>query len=1565
MAVLFSLFSCAKYEYTGGVFDFSEPGVYGYITPIEIEGAPGTKATVDPRTMIYHFEVGDRINIWSSTGTTLLYNVEAVNAEGRATFSGGGFTLAEGETYYSSHPLIRSTADDYKSLSTSYEGQIQKANDNANHIADYTYTYSSAICENGNTSFQYHHLCSFFLFHVTLPEAMTLKELSITAVDGNDSFFALDGKADVSNGSFVPGRTADTMTLGLDNIQVDDKVLWAYLSVAPVPAGKYIVRVKDSEDHVYTSLQISQNAVAAGKGAWFVTEVFPGENPPVAQIGDELFYSLEDAVAAVPIDGTQTTITMIGDETINVVGSAITVANTKNIILDLNGHQVVGVAEGGSTSALITNQGTLTIKDSSDSKADGTGSGQLISGATTNWIYDGSGNFSGSYASNTITNTGTLTVESGYIENLSTGSATYAVDNNSGSRNAILNVTGGKLTAARTVVRQFCNSTTSQNVVNISGGTIETNGSAAMWTQLPGSSASSKKLATLNITGGTIKGTSYAWYDYSFGDSFEAVNYSISGVKFDGNLYSFAVEDGIKPGFITGGVFASLTYVEDGETLDCDWMSLLADGYIVAPNTDPETSASYPYTVIEDTNVYVAQIGGTKYLTLEAAIAAVPTDGTTTTITLLTALTLDDMLVIGDGKSIELDLDGNTLTGDIDQYDSSLEVKNGTLAGTVYVNGGTSGTNYNTFTLASGATIDSEFAIVLYQSSNNTAFGSTIDINGTVNGVVWVMGNITDGNSVVNVNSGATVKGDLGVALNGFATLNVYDGATVEGSESGIEVRAGNLNVTGGNIKSTATEYTVTSNGSGTTTFGAAIAVAQHTTNLAINASVSGATLSGIKTISVADPQGTGMDNVSVTVSDTYLDNNVAIPSGFKWVSNGNGTSTLNPVTNVAKIGDVEYETLADAIDAVPADGTATTITMIGDETIEANAGVTIPAGKNVVLDLNSKTIKGIVQSPATAQVILNKGTLTITDSSNEKRGTLTNEVSDENAGSPMDKNWYSDVITNNGTLTVNAGNLVNTGTGGACYAIDNITNGTTCTPTVNIAGGNISAKKVAVRMFCNSTTNVNTVNVTGGNISSELAYGIQTQQANKNANKAALNITGGFISGQYAWADYGDKNTPTQFDNTTYNITGGFFTGYLWSYATYYCGMDGFISGGYFNIENGGDLVVPGFAFADNTDPETKDNYPYTIGLAEVYYSWISGGVVVGDYCTFAAPFVNGWLMDGEFITLQKDISLTKNIECLLESGTFSLTLGNYSITKGSYSVSLKSGVSVKTDKQTDIFSAEDGSQIVETAISDGDFHYQYSVASNAAKIGNVEYETLEAAFAAVQDGQTITLMADCAGNGIVAPQGKFPNGITIDFNNHTYTMDGAMVGSTGTQTQAFQLLTGNSVTFKNGTLVSTKVSMMIQNYCNLTLENMVIDGSQAPNCSYVLSNNHGAVNIIGSTSITAASGKNAFDVCWAPKNGYPGGAQVTVNTTGTITGKIEYDLWGGNQSPVLSTLNITAGNFVNYEIVLVGTADFTSTASDNIQITGGSFDSDPSTYVANGYSATLSGGKYTVAAN
>lgn len=123
---------------------------------------------------------------------------------------------------------------------------------------------------------------------------------------------------------------------------------------------------------------------------------------------------------------------------------------------------------------------------------------------------------------------------------------------------------------------------------------------------------------------------------------------------------------------------------------------------------------------------------------------------------------------------------------------------------------------------------------------------------------------------------------------------------------------------------------------------------------------------------------------------------------------------------------------------------------------------------------------------------------------------------------------------------------------------------------------------------------------------------------------------------------------------------------------------------------------------------------------------------------------------------------------------------------------------------------------------------------AANAAKIGDTEYPTLVAALNAANDGDTVTVLADCEGDGWVAAQGKFNNtGLKVDFNGHTYTVSGTPVGSTGTETIGFQLLKGNKIEFCNGTITADctvnprngkYLQRMIQNYSDLTLNGMTV---------------------------------------------------------------------------------------------------------------------------------------------
>ena len=342
----------------------------------------------------------------------------------------------------------------------------------------------------------------------------------------------------------------------------------------------------------------------------------------VCKIGDTTFRTLSQAIDSIE-DATATTITMIADEAVygNDRNAGYTISAGRNITIDLNGHSICNFVNENKASQVFTNKGTLTICDSSDINADGTGYGKIYN--TYDYANENvqTGEWWGTpqynYATNVITNNGILTVESGHIFGTATSSICYAIDNNSSGSDTVLNVKGGLIDGkAPTTVRMFCNSTTKKNEMNVSGGKIS--GSyTALWIQLPGSSAQ-KKLGTLNVTGGTLEGGSYAFYDYSYGDLYDEVRYNLSGGTFNGAYAFFSYGANIeitggeyngevaikqsKPSnvsvsggtcaancymygdnatkkFIEGGTFLTSTYVNQGTTYYCDWLYRIVEDH--------------------------------------------------------------------------------------------------------------------------------------------------------------------------------------------------------------------------------------------------------------------------------------------------------------------------------------------------------------------------------------------------------------------------------------------------------------------------------------------------------------------------------------------------------------------------------------------------------------------------------------------------------------------------------------------------------------------------------------------------------------------------------------------------------------------------------------------------------------------------------------------------------------------------------------------------------------------------------------------------------------------------
>gem|GEM_PF-2698283 len=1195
----------------------------------------------------------------------------------------------------------------------------------------------------------------------------------------------------------------------------------------------------------------AENTDAATQEAYPYTVV---ELPDVAQIGETKYKSLQAAVDAAYA-------TMTGDVTIELIDNIDEYAIVKqkadlNLTIDgkektMSGNIVVNGMGRHTGTETLTIQDIKFVGDKANLCSGTSSFVEVPSLKTSGTPYYTNGN---NYAHNiTIKDcsfTSTEVVESERsiraFGSASKGGSCYNI--------TINNVTGSNLHSLAQFVGATggivtnCTIENGESFVNVSGGTGNFTISDNTFTSAEGADGygireNGTSTAVLNLTNNTFK----------------AASAIVMGKKTDVTAGTINVISGTYVGDITKTDAATGQIVISGgqfsaDLTDATYEPFIAEGMIGIQNNAVEGA---PYSVEEGTYVAQVTLGESthKYGSLEAAFAAAA-DGST--VTLLTNVELTNRLFVNAGatpayasnnryatttenKSITLDLSGyNVTTGsNIALAGGSLNiVNNGTANATISTSGsglapvevrGTGDlTSKRTLTIGENVTIKGgEYGLNIFGSNDAQKNIIDVNVNGKVEGILFVLGNLTNEENEIVITINGTVDasgievGDeeckTGIALNGNAKVIVNEGASVKG-ETGIEVRAGELTVNGGTITATATEYSYTANNSGTTIKGAAIAVASYDAAKDLKVTVSDGTLSGGKLIAVVDVQN-NMDKVTVTAKDKFVDgaDETVIPADYKWVSE-NGMSTLAPCVYVAQIGDVKYESLAEAVAAVPTDGTETTITMIDNEMINVvGYAITIPATKNVVLDLNGFQVVGTVEQEGTSALIRNLGTLTIKDSSDtDKDGTGTGKLmsgatptwtwdgTDDYSGS-----YASNLIRNEKNLIVESGNLYNMSTGSAAYAIDNYSAGN-----VTINGGKVDAAKAsAIRMFY---VNGGSVTVNGGIVGhytsdEDCTYmGIQVMSG----TNVDVTVTGGTIAGNYA----------LYANNTGGNIaiSGGTFDGYVGlaasvpnisitdgafnSWVGTWGDQTGFISGGIYAQPVDEVYCAEGYIPAANTDPETMEAYPYMV-------------------------------KKGQFV----------------------------------------------------------------------------------AQIGDNKYETLEEAWAAVEDGQTITLLADCAGNGIFAQPNTFSQGVTIDFDGHKYTVDGTTVGSTGTQTQAFHLEKDNKITLKNGTIYSEKARMLVQNYSDLTLDNMTLDGSKlVGNNTYTLSNNCGNVVIDNSTIIAKEGDENfAFDVCRYAS--YPS-VNVTVTDGSEINGNIEVYASGSDAKDGFS-LMLESGTFTG-EIVLDATA-------------------------------------------
>ncbi len=431
-------------------------------------------------------------------------------------------------------------------------------------------------------------------------------------------------------------------------------------------------------------------------------------------------------------------------------------------------------------------------------------------------------------------------------------------------------------------------------------------------------------------------------------------------------------------------------------------------------------------------------------------------------------------------------------------------------------------------------------AVALTKAGETSTANATLTVNGgNLTGYYYgITGNGSRHGTSITVHGG-NITGTNGSAIyhpqDGTLTI---DGGAFTGGETGIEVRSGTVNITGGTFESTASEYSCNPNGSGTTTVGAAIAIAQHTTNKQIDATINvpAANLTGVKPVSIQNPENNEFNNVAVASSVT---SNAKIPAGYCWKQNTT-TGLYELVKAVATINDTPYASLADAI-AAAVDGDE--IVMIADSTENVLYDVTSPNLKNKTIAISGA--QALTSTSDTFGFYFgdydggNRPTtdkLTVSDITMVKSGgnytALFDGVTADLTGVTINSNGNTGLSYANGAIgTLTNVTVTNTGNHSQTWrntalALQGIGGGPS---EVTVKSGSYtSANGYAVYMFSSGGT----LNIEGGTFSGELMA--QIDNNTYPGNQAIINISGGTFTNCTL--------TESGGENAQINISGGYF---------------------------------------------------------------------------------------------------------------------------------------------------------------------------------------------------------------------------------------------------------------------------------------------------------------------------------------------------------------------------------------------------------------------------------------
>lgn len=473
-----------------------------------------------------------------------------------------------------------------------------------------------------------------------------------------------------------------------------------------------------------------------------------------------------------------------------------------------------------------------------------------------------------------------------------------------------------------------------------------------------------------------------------------------------------------------------------------------------------EAAAPVAETGGEGTTAAVAQIGSHGYSSLQEAINAAQ-DGET--VKLLADATED--VAVAAGKNVVLDLGGKTLTN-TNAGKATLTIEKGATA-TVKNGKVIGGTSFYTIQNNGTAMFEDVTASAGNTGSSMLDNWGTLTINsGTYAGGLNVVK--SEEGSTLTINGGkfelnyASSQGYTGVVFN-------YGNATITGGEficSAPYVKWAHPQCVATGVVEGYPSSTKITDGTFTNTFKDTSSNIFHGVGKATsnNFEVSGGTF-----------------NKSVS-SGFFAD-------GQTCAKNSDGTYGV--ATAIAQIGSERYTSLQAAVNAV--NKKPKTIQLLTD----ATENITIAANKQITLDLNGHTINGGTGNAKAT--ILNKGNVTITDTSAGKTGTIKRD----DQGVSGETSYY--VIDNNGTMVIDQANVFNNSGSKGSSLIRN--GGVDATSSLTINGGTFEQQNfIAVKNDSNGELTIN-----GGTLTSK-------QSVVQNWNKAK--ILGGNLTGGYLWTD-------------------------------------------------------------------------------------------------------------------------------------------------------------------------------------------------------------------------------------------------------------------------------------------------------------------------------------------------------------------------------------------------------------------------------------------------------------